>query len=230
MEENVKQYLAFKNGEIKMPEHMRPRRELSSRLFKSPFLERFTRTPIWIPIGMYILLIFLSIYYAVLVLSLNLLWIFPIFLGGFLFWTFAEYMIHRFVYHTESNSRWLYRIQFTGHTVHHQHPIDPTRLAMPPLPSIILSSLFLGLFYLFIKQWAFVFWPGFMAGYLTYISFHYLQHTIKSPMIPSLRKLWLYHQLHHYQNPYAAFGVSTLLWDRIFGTLPKIKSGKTKKE
>jgi sterol desaturase/sphingolipid hydroxylase (fatty acid hydroxylase superfamily) len=230
MEENVRQYLAFKKGEIKMPEHMRPRKELSSRLFKSNFLERFTRTPIWLPIVMYLAINTYIIYFAFTHFSLNSYYFLPVFIAGFLFWTFAEYMIHRFVYHTESNSRFLYRIQYTGHTVHHQHPIDPTRLAMPPLPSIILSSLFFALFYGLMKDWAFLFWPGFMTGYLCYISFHYLQHTIKSPMIPSLKRLWFYHQIHHYQNPYAAFGVSTLLWDRIFGTLPKIKSGKTKKE
>ena len=230
MEENVKQYLAFKNGEIKMPEHMRPRKELTAQLFKSKFLEKFTRTPIWLPIIMYLVIIAVMIYYAVNTISLNLKVIVPLFIGGYIFWTFAEYMIHRFVYHTESNSRFLYRIQFTGHTIHHQHPIDPTRLAMPPLPSLILSGFFFGLFYLLMKDWAFAFWPGFMLGYLAYISFHYFQHTIKSPMIPTLKKLWLYHQMHHYQNPYVAFGVSTLMWDRIFGTLPKIKSGKTKRD
>jgi sterol desaturase/sphingolipid hydroxylase (fatty acid hydroxylase superfamily) len=230
MEENVKQYLAFKKGEIKLPEHMKPRKELSSRIFKNVFLEKFTRTPIWLPIVMYLIIITGLMYYAISSLSLNLNYFAPVLVGGFLFWTFMEYMIHRFVYHTESNSRLLYRIQFTGHTVHHQHPIDPTRLAMPPLPSIILSSIFFGIFYLLMGEWAFIFWSGFMLGYLVYISFHYLQHTIKSPMIPTLKKLWLFHQIHHYQDPYSAFGVSTLLWDRVFGTLPKIKSGKTKKD
>lgn len=229
MEENVKQYLAFKKGDVKLPEHMRPRKELTARLFKNDFLERFTRTPIWIPIVMYIIINTLFIYYAVADLFLNVAWIIPVFIGGFIFWTFAEYMIHRFVYHTESNSRLLYRIQFTGHTVHHQHPIDPTRLAMPPLPSILLSGVFLSIFYLAMGEWAFIFWPGFMTGYLSYITFHYFQHTIKSPLIPTLKKLWLYHQIHHYQNPYVAFGVSTLFWDRVFGTLPKVKRGKTKK-
>jgi sterol desaturase/sphingolipid hydroxylase (fatty acid hydroxylase superfamily) len=153
----------------------------------------------------------------------------PVAAGGFLFWTFAEYMIHRFLYHTESESETLNNIQYKGHTVHHQYPIDPTRLAMPPLPSIILSSLFLGLFYLIMGKWAIAFWPGFISGYLVYITFHYYQHRIKRPRIPTLKKLWLYHQIHHYSNPYAAFGVSTLLWDYVFGTIPEVKKGKTKK-
>ena len=229
MEENVKQYLAFKQGKVKMPEHMRPRKEISSRLFKNAFLEKFTRTPFWVPVAMYIILNTLAVYFAIAYKGILWQWAIGLFVGGYLFWTFAEYMIHRFVYHTESDSRILYRIQFTGHTIHHQHPIDPTRLAMPPLPSILLSSIFFGLFYLIMRDLAFVFWAGFMTGYLAYITFHYFQHTIKSPALPWMKKLWLYHQYHHYQNPYAAFGVSTLLWDRIFGTLPEIKGGKKKK-
>lgn len=229
MKKNVEQYLAFKRGEIRLPEHLKPRKELTVRLFKSNFMESFTRTPIWVPQIMYVALIILFIWYGLSKLYLN----FGVFIlvgaGGFLFWTFTEYMVHRFLYHTESNSEALTDIQFKGHTVHHQHPIDPNRLAMPPLPSIILSSLFFGIFYLIMGVWAVAFWPGFMAGYLVYITFHYYQHRIKSPAIPTLKKLWLYHQIHHYSNPYVAFGVSTLLWDYVFGTLPEVKKGKTKK-
>ena len=229
MRQNIEQYMAFKRGEIRMPDHLKPRKELTTRLFKSDFMEAFTRTPIWVPQVMYVVLIVLFFWYGITRLGLNILIMLPVAAGGFLFWTFAEYMIHRFLYHTESESETLNNIQYKGHTVHHQYPIDPTRLAMPPLPSIILSGLFLGLFYLLMGKWAVAFWPGFIAGYLVYITFHYYQHRIKSPRIPTLKKLWLYHQIHHYSNPYAAFGVSTLLWDYVFGTIPEIKKGRTKK-
>ena len=229
MKRNVEQYLAFKRGEIRLPEHLKPKKEITARLFKSDFMEAFTRTPIWLPQIMYVMLIGLFFWYGINKLNLHFGWMLLVAASGFLFWTFTEYMVHRFLYHTESESETLNNIQFKGHTIHHQHPIDPSRLAMPPLPSIILSSLFLGLFYLIMGIWAVAFWSGFIAGYLVYITFHYYQHQIKTPRIPTLKKLWLYHQIHHYSNPYAAFGVSTLLWDYVFGTLPEVKKGKIKK-
>ncbi|MDZ7659917.1 sterol desaturase family protein [Fodinibius sp.] len=32
-----------------------------------------------------------------------------------------------------------------------------------------------------------------------------------------------HHTLHHYKYPDKAFGVSTTLWDRVFGTMPPEK-------
>ena len=34
-----------------------------------------------------------------------------------------------------------------------------------------------------------------------------------------MEKIWSYHKAHHYFNSYAAFGVSTRLWDFMFGIL-----------
>jgi len=39
-----------------------------------------------------------------------------------------------------------------------------------------------------------------------------------------MRLLWQNHAIHHYQNPYVAHGVSTRLWDLVFGTLPDKKN------
>jgi hypothetical protein len=49
MKENLEQYLKFKKGEIRMPAHLKPQEELSGKLYESAFMERITRTPIWIP-------------------------------------------------------------------------------------------------------------------------------------------------------------------------------------
>jgi sterol desaturase/sphingolipid hydroxylase (fatty acid hydroxylase superfamily) len=59
-----------------------------------------------------------------------------------------------------------------------------------------------------------------MMGYLGYISIHYSQHRIKSPSWPPFRALWKHHDVHHYVNPYVAHGVSTRVWDFVFGTMP----------
>ena len=95
---------------------------------------------------------------------------------------------------------------------------------MPPLPAIILLTIFYGIFWIFLREYTIAFFPGFVFGYLAYISLHYAEHRFKSPKFPPLQKLWKYHMLHHYRYPEEKiFGVSTLLWDRVFGTMPEEK-------
>ncbi len=226
MQKNVEEYQAFIRGDIKMPEHLAIRKELTGTLFKNKFLERLTRTGIFTPIIMHILVSSASFWYGTSKLEIPLSNALFTLAFGFVFWTFAEYMVHRFLYHTESNSAFLLKLQHNAHGIHHQHPKDPTRLAMPPVPGLILSGLFFLLFWIVNSTYTFVFFPGFMAGYLVYISFHYAQHVIKTPIYPPFRALWRHHRIHHYQNPYIAHGVSTRLWDFIFGTMPNDKKAK----
>ena len=227
MKENVKQYISFKKGEVFLPGHLKPQKGLRGRMFKSDFLESLTKTPLWVPQGMYIILIFLFYYYALTYLSFN--WIHLLIYGfaGILTWTFVEYIVHRFVYHTETNYDFFYRIQHSGHGIHHNYPRDSRRLAMPPVPSLILSSIFFGLFYLIMGSYASMFMPGFWLGYLLYITLHYYQHVIPIPKFSPLKRLWNFHFIHHGINPYSAFGVSTRLWDYIFRTLPTKKDWET---
>jgi sterol desaturase/sphingolipid hydroxylase (fatty acid hydroxylase superfamily) len=63
-----------------------------------------------------------------------------------------------------------------------------------------------------------VFFPGFITGYLIYVSMHFAIHAYAPPKY--LKILWRNHHLHHYKYPDKAFGVSLMLWDKLFGTLP----------
>jgi fatty acid hydroxylase family protein len=223
MEQNVKNYQAFKRGDVKMPEHLRIRKELTAPLFENKFLESLTRTHIFIPVIMHLSINAYLFWYGITHFEIPQLTAVILLVSGFVFWTFAEYMIHRFVYHTESNSRFLYNLQFKAHGIHHQHPKDPTRLAMPPVPGLVLSGVFFLIYWLIMGTYAFAFFPGFMVGYVAYISIHYAQHIIRMPTYLPFRLLWQNHAIHHYQNPYVAHGVSTRLWDFVFGTLPDKK-------
>ena len=198
-------------------------KEISGKLYKSAFMERITRTPIWVPQLMWLAIGAIFFWISFTQTEMTFIEIIALGFAGFLFWTFAEYMIHRFLYHTESNSDILYDIQYKGHGFHHLYPKDPERLAMPPIPGLVLSSLFLGLFYVIMGTKALAFFPGFMLGYDCYFTMHYFQHVVKSPRYRPWKKLWMHHKAHHYSNPYAAFGVSTRLWDFIFGTMPNKK-------
>ena len=60
-------------------------------------------------------------------------------------WSLAEYLLHRFVFHFEPDTRWGRRLHFIIHGVHHDYPHDPMRLVMPPSVSVPLAILvFLG--------------------------------------------------------------------------------------
>ncbi|MDT7942479.1 MAG: sterol desaturase family protein [Bacteroidota bacterium] len=50
---------------------------------------------------------------------------------------------------------------------------------------------------------------------------HYAIHKYPQPPHPLLKGLWQNHYLHHYRMPEKRFGVTTTLWDRVFGTYEK---------
>jgi sterol desaturase/sphingolipid hydroxylase (fatty acid hydroxylase superfamily) len=202
-----------------IPDHLRPQNEGTDHLFKNGWMEGLTRTHISVPVTMH-----LAIAGGVSYLALqqhSVLTFLLLFGSGWLFWTFCEYWIHRYVYHVHTDQPWLLKIQHMGHGIHHQFPKDPTRLAMPPLPALVLILFFYGIFWLIMRGYAVAFFPGFLFGYVLYISLHYAQHRLKPPKFGPWKRLWKYHALHHYKFPETkVFGVSTNLWDAVFGTLP----------
>jgi len=141
------------------------------------------------------------------------------FAAGLLLFTFLEYVFHRFVYHSGEDymaeENWQYKV----HGVHHDHPKDKDILAMPIPLGILLGLVFFGIFWLLLHTNAFFFWPGFFVGYAAYLYIHYIIHTRKPPQ-NTFRVLWDHHNLHHYIYDDKAYGVSSPLWDVIFGTMP----------
>lgn len=93
---------------------------------------------------------------------------------------------------------------------------------MPPILSVTLSSIILGINYLIFDVNAKAFTGGFLFGYAAYLGVHYMVHAIKPPK-NFLKILWVNHSIHHYKDDERAFGVSSPLWDLVFGTLPKKK-------
>ena len=68
--------------------------------------------------------------------------------GGYAFWTLAEYWIHRGIFHFEPEQGFGARLHWMVHGVHHDHPNDPLRLVMPPAASVPLALVFYALFWL----------------------------------------------------------------------------------
>ena len=144
-------------------------------------------------------------------------------------WNLVEYILHRFLFHMISESERAQRIIYVMHGNHHHYPRDRQRLFMPPVPSIILSSAIFGIQYLVLGNYAFLFFPGFLFGYLLYGSMHYAIHAWNPPF-KWMKPLWRNHHLHHYKDDHKGFGVSSTIWDHVFGTMFDLKKEKEDKE
>ncbi len=189
-------------------------------LFQDSALEMLTKTSPQVIYSIYLPLIAGMLLYSIHFLHATWYQVAGFFACGMVSWTLFEYLMHRFVFHHHSRNPRIQRITYIAHGVHHEFPRDKDRLFMPPVPSLIIASLLFGLFFLLLKYNAFIFWPGFVFGYLIYGSMHYAIHAM-APPFPFLKTLWRYHHLHHYKEPERGFGVSSPLWDYVFRTVPK---------
>ena len=157
--------------------------------------------------------------YAIVELGASALWSVPLLLVGAFFFSLVEYTVHRWFYHMGTESPKKARVQYVFHGVHHDHPRDKKRLALPPLMSVMVAAMFIGLFWLLMGDYGLVFGGGFMVGYATYLLAHYAIHVYKPPH-NFLGIIWKHHNLHHYVGDSGAFGVSSPFWDHVFGTMP----------
>lgn len=139
---------------------------------------------------------------------------------GILCWTFSEYMMHRFIFHFIGEQPWLRHLHYVIHGMHHAYPTNPHRVIFPPFLALGLGGTFLGLFVLILPiPIAFTLMSGFCLGYCWYEFVHYANHQIKWRS-QWLKKLKRHHLLHHHSGAFGNknFGVTTVLWDRVFGT------------
>lgn len=200
-----------------------------ARLFESQYLEMLTKTHPLVIWGMYIPIIGYSLFYSYDSLHFSMGTIAAIFFGAMFFWSFFEYIMHRYIFHFAAESPRMRRIIYVMHGNHHEYPRDKERLFMPPVPSLILASALFGIFYLLLQQYAFMFFPGFLLGYLIYGSMHYAIHAWNPPF-KSWKPVWRNHHLHHYKNEEKGFGVSSSIWDYVFGTSFDLDKEKEDKE
>ena len=202
--------------------YIKPKNTGTKNLFDNPVLEKLTRVNSAVPIMMYYLMSVFLLCYGALCTSLSSLKLSSLFFGGAFFFTFLEYVLHRYVFHMNTDTETRKKIQYNIHGLHHDYPKDKDRLAMP-LPASIALALFLyTIFYFIMGENTYGFLAGVMIGYSTYLFVHYAVHAYPPPK-NFLKGLWINHSVHHYKEGDHAFGVSSPLWDYIFGTMPKKK-------
>jgi sterol desaturase/sphingolipid hydroxylase (fatty acid hydroxylase superfamily) len=192
-------------------------------MFENEFLERFSRihpaTPFvaWVPITALLLV------RTVLRHDLSAPAVVGLFVLGIFSWTFAEYVLHRYVFHWTNDTAWGKRIHFLLHGVHHDYPSDKDRLVMPLLTSVPLAVIFYTLFTVLLgRSLGEPSFAGFIVGYLCYDGTHYYVHHF----VPTTRWgkfLRRHHLTHHFADHDGGFGVSSPLWDVVFRTMPAKK-------
>ncbi len=129
-------------------------------------------------------------------------------------WTFLEYLLHRFVFHGASAAG----LGAKEHRLHHARvdyfapwwqkalaAIAATAVALPM--AVALVGIASGL----------CFTGGFIAMYLLYEVLHRRAHT-HPPRGVYGRWLRRNHFAHHFADPGRALGVTTPIWDLVFGT------------
>ncbi len=192
----------------------------SIRLFENDFLERLSHvhplTPLllWGPVVVWLLWRSFALHH------LPLMPVLAIGAAGMFVWTLTEYLLHRFLFHYPARSKPGKWLVFLFHGNHHHDPKDKTRLVMPPAGAIpIMAALYMSFSLVLGKPWIEPFTAFFIVGYLIYDYIHYSTHHF--PMRnPVAKYLKIYHLKHHFSGQKGRYGVSSPLWDRIFGTTP----------
>ncbi len=193
------------------------------RMFKNPVLEKFSRIHWSVPLYIFVPVIAYFLYRSFAVYRIGVLTVIFLFVAGIFAWTFAEYILHRYLFHAHLPGKIGARLSFMMHGVHHDYPKDSKRLVMVPVISVPLAIFFyyLYLFLLGAANAAPIF-AGMVAGYLFYDMTHYAIHhyNTKSPYWMLLKQ---HHALHHYSESDKGFGVSSKIWDYIFASTFKNK-------
>jgi sterol desaturase/sphingolipid hydroxylase (fatty acid hydroxylase superfamily) len=143
---------------------------------------------------------------------------------GALGWTLIEYLLHRGLLHYHAQVAAIQNIIAKLHLGHHREPFDEAKITVPVSASLPIAFSLLGLFRLLAGSWeaAAVLLTGTIVGYLYYEVVHFRIHR-------GLRRGRLLdwqranHLFHHYKDSDRCFGVTTPLWDWVFGTR-RIKS------
>jgi sterol desaturase/sphingolipid hydroxylase (fatty acid hydroxylase superfamily) len=127
-------------------------------------------------------------------------------------WTFVEYLLHRFVFH---------RMPLIADLHHAHHAAPRAYLGTPTWASLLILAgvFFLPMWRLLSLNIALGAISGLITGWLWYgIVHHVIHHRRPRRLATALKAASHRHLLHHSPFVSGNFGVTTALWDRVFGT------------
>ncbi|WOL10735.1 dihydroceramide fatty acyl 2-hydroxylase FAH1-like [Canna indica] len=193
------------------------------RFFANDYVEFLTRTKwwviplVWLPVVCFSLMV--SIQRGNTPSNAALMVV-----AGMFLWTLMEYTLHRFVFHIHTKSYWGNTMHYLLHGCHHKHPMDGLRLVFPPAAAAIICVPFWNLLILFTTPaMTPALFGGGLLGYVIYDCTHYYLHHGQPSKEPA-KHLKRYHLNHHFRIQTKGFGITSSLWDIVFGTLPPEKS------
>jgi sterol desaturase/sphingolipid hydroxylase (fatty acid hydroxylase superfamily) len=148
----------------------------------------------------------------------KLLWLIPL---GMLIWTLLEYGLHRFLFHMRvALPNPVLRDLVNGtHMDHHASPRDPNKVLVKPGYGVAVSAILYGLTYMVSGSpfSAAGIMTGIWLGFLYYEAVHYRVHfSLSATGLVAKQRRTHFH--HHFTNNKQCFGVTSPLWDHVFGT------------
>jgi sterol desaturase/sphingolipid hydroxylase (fatty acid hydroxylase superfamily) len=139
--------------------------------------------------------------------------------GGLLAWGFVEYSIHRWVLHRRSRMTDATLPGNRTHLAHHAAPDALDRLNVQLSESLPICAAYCLLAWAATGSWRSTtfLYDGLMLGYFFYEYLDYQAHHggARGPFVRYFRR---YHLLHHHCDATSRFGVTSPLFDIIFGT------------
>ena len=131
--------------------------------------------------------------------------------AGLAGWTLIEYLLHRIFFH---HAPVLARI----HELHHDSPQD--LIGTPAWVSALIGVFFVAgpLCAALGFNVGSAATAGLVTGYLWYVFVHYAIHHWRPRRNSYLYRARLRHARHHHQSDGGNFGVTTGVWDHVFGT------------
>ena len=138
---------------------------------------------------------------------------------GIATWGLVEYVLHRSVFHFDARSEKGRQFVYTMHLAHHAQPKALEDLFASLFLSLPIAFVYCMLAWALTGSWqvmAYLF-SGLTAGYFSYEFLHYQAHH-GAPRLLLFRYLKKYHLLHHHQTPNLRFGVTSPVFDYLFGT------------
>jgi len=155
----------------------------------------------------------------ILSIGLGISWYFSLFVTffGFFFWLFLEYVVHRYIFHYKSKNATIRKIVYAIHGIHHAKPKQDEHFNVPVLPIVIMWFVVIGLSYLIFGVYAFPLLSGTMLMHLYYNYIHYVIHKEKTTN-KYLKMIKKNHMKHHYEDSTKNFGVTNVIFDKLFHT------------
>ncbi len=172
-----------------------------------------TRWNYWLGFFVDGLTVFFMLHYVLHLPDVHYFWVLSLVFAGILIFSLIEYLVHAKLFHARPGS--IFKMFVLGHIAHHKNPMgyDSLPFFFSSFILVLLASFFSLFFPVTIN---FSIAAGILTGYIGYGLLHFLIHHYQWKR-GYLNYLQNFHDIHHLKSK-TNMGVSSPLWDYIFGT------------